>query len=474
MGRVRPNRLVAAAGVAAVVWLGLVVVQSGVAAGPVLSVGAPFALGSGVPAGSGVGPSALGPDGTIWAAVPTSDDDRVQGRGFVIVARAVDGQTLAPVIVSASADSIASSPAISASAGAATFVWETQRDPYGSSGVVAVTARRCTLAGCAAIQTLASWRWGNDNQNPAPFPTGVGPGAEPAVASVAGRTVVVFWRESVRDPQMVWAQSSSGRFGSLHSLGAGSLEPILVGGSGGRLFAVWLDADAYFDEAYVVPVHWARWSTSTGFTRPRSFIGGEGVPGNEFVSLTGLVGTPVGSTPAIAWVQEDANTARGPHVNRIMVARQSLNGFAKPVVAYQKVASALSLASGDGVLALAFNASSGIEVDGGGPMMVQTSIHGAPFGRAVELDSNAAPFPSVSVTTDGHVLAGWGSLQFQPSGEVIFAELAIAPAGGAFSPPTTLGPQAGVESPTVHTNDAQAFAVWQSSTRDLLGAEVTP
>jgi hypothetical protein len=80
--------------VAGFLLLGLVAARVGVADGTSPSVGTPFMVAASASAG-GVS-SALGADRTVWAAERRGYEDDAP---FVIVARAADGRTLAPVSV---------------------------------------------------------------------------------------------------------------------------------------------------------------------------------------------------------------------------------------------------------------------------------------------------------------------------------------------------------------------------------------
>jgi hypothetical protein len=449
--------------VAGFVLLGLVAAQVGVADGPAPSVGTPFTVAASASEG-GVS-SALGPDGTVWA---------VERRGyredapFVIVARAANGSTLAPVSLPVAAGSVWDTPVIATSAGTATFVWETQRNSSPSTaGAVVVSARRCTLAGCAPVQTLATWRLSEGGA--IAFPTGNPVNPEPAVASVAGGTLVVFQRGGVRAPRMVWAVSDGARFGGLHSFGvAGSGNPALVGESGGRALAAWLNASAGDLEASsVIKIMWSQRSPRSGFTHPESVKApGPALGGASYAG--GLVGTPLPSGAAIAWFQRNSATDD----THIWVARQGPNGLSEPTSAYTGAATGLSLAGADGVLALAFNATAGMYgADDGGPLMVATSVDGVRFGKPVELDGDTAAFPMVAVDAQGDVLASWSSQSSQPS----IAQLAIAPAAGSFDPPLTLGPEKFDDGPVaIDANGRQTVVVWENAAGSVLGAAITP
>lgn len=449
--------------VASVVLLGLVAAQVGVADGPAVSVGTPFTVAASASEG-GVS-SALGPDGTVWAAERRG---YTEDAPFVIVAGGADGSTLGPVSVPVAAGSVSDTPVIATSAGAATFVWETQRNSSAGTAVaVVVSARRCTLAGCAPVQTLATWRLSEGGA--VAFPTGVGVYPEPAVASVAGGTLVVFQRGGVRAPRMVWAVSEGARFGPLHYFGvAGSWDPVLVAESGGRALAAWLNASVGdLQPSNVIRIMWSQWSPGSGFTHPESVkapglaLGGESYAG-------GLVATPLRSGAAIAWFQRNSVT----DVTHVWVARQGRNSFSEPTSAYTGAATGLSLADADGVLALAFNANDGrYGADDGGPLMVETSVDGARFGKPVELDSDTAAFPMVSVDAQGDVLASWSSQSSPPS----IAQLAIAPAAGSFDAPITLGPEKFDDGPVaIDTNASQTVVVWENAAGSVLGAAITP
>lgn len=449
---------------AGVVLLGLVAAQVGVADERAPSVGAPFTVAASASEGGVV--SALGPDGTVWAAERRGYRDDAP---FVIVAGAANGITLAPVSMPPAAASVRDAPVIATSAGTATFVWETQRNSTPSTaGMVVVSARRCTLAGCAPVQTLATWRL-SDEVGAVAFPTGNPVYPEPAVASVAGETLVVFQRGGVRAPRMVWAVSDGARFGPLHSFGVvGSGNPALVAESGGRALAAWLNASAGdLQPSSVIRIMWSQWSQGSGFTRPASVKApGPGLGGESYAG--GLVGTPFASGAAIAWFQQNSVTGDSD----VWVARPGRNGLSEPASAYSGAATGLSLAGADGVLALAFNATAGIYgADDGGPLMVATSVDGAHFGKPVELDGDTAASPKVAVDAQGDVLASWSSNPDQPS----IAQLAIAPAAGSFDPPLTLGPEKFDDGPVaIDTSAGQTVVVWEDAAGSVLAAAITP
>jgi hypothetical protein len=409
--------------------------------------------------------SALGPDGTVWAVERRGYREDAQ---FAIAARGANGSTLGPVDWPVAAGSVSDTPVIAAAAGSATFVWETQlNSSAGTAVAVAVSARRCTLAGCAPVQTLATWRLSGEGA--VPFPTGIGVNPEPAVARVAGETLVVFQRGGVRAPQMVWAVSDGARFGRLHTFGVvGSWDPVLVGESGGRALAAWLNAAAGdLQASNVIRIVWSRWSPRSGFTHPESLRASGPALGIDSYA-GGLVGTPFAGGAAIAWFQRNSVTDD----THVWVARQGPNGFTEPTSAYTGAATGLSLAGADGVLALAFNATAGIYgADDGGPLMVATSVDGARFDKPVELDGAAAAFAMVAVDAQGDVLGVWSSQSSQSS----IAQLAIAPAGASFGPPLTLGPEKFDDGPVaIDTNAGRMVVVWENAAGSVLGAAVTP
>jgi hypothetical protein len=443
--------------------LGLIAAQLGVADEPAPSVGTPFTVA--VSASAGGVASALGADGTVWAAERRGYKDDAP---FVIVARAADGRTLGPVSVAVTAGSVSDTPVIAASAGAATFVWETQRNSSAGKAVaVVVSARHCMLAGCAPVQTLATWRL--SEAGGAPFPTGLGVDPEPAVARVPGGTLVVFQRGGARAQQMVWAVSDGARFGPLHYFGvAGSWDPVLVAESGGRALAAWLNTSAGdLQTSTVIRIMWSVWSPGSGFMRPQS-VKAPGPGLGIFSYAGGVVGTPVARGAAIAWFQRNSVTDD----THVWLARQGPNGLIDTTSAYTGAATGLSLAGADGVLALAFNATAGNDgADDGGPLMVATSVDGARFGKPVELDSDSAAFPKVAVDAQGDVLASWGSNSVQPS----IAQLAIAPGAGSFDPPLTLGPEKFDDGPVaIDTNAGHAVVVWENAAGSVLGASISP
>jgi len=435
---------VIAAGGAAV--LGLLATQTGVAQQAPVSIGEPITLASGFQADLGVGPSAVGSDETVWLAQP------VGGGRFRIIGRAASGRTMRPVLVSGGIGSVTSTPAITVSATTATLVWETAPNGVdGSSGTVYVRARRCTLGGCTPTQTLSSWHWTYANNS---FPA-MGYWAKPAVATAGGRAVVVFYRDSGSDPQMMWAQTDGVRFGALHALGGGGwADPVAVGESGGRVLAAWFDNVSS-------SVDWAQWSLAAGFTRSQSFSDGQG-----FYSAD-LVAAPLGAGAAIAWIQGDNTTDPGLDADPVWVARTQASSFTKPVRVFADDAFGLTLDGGRGVLALAFTTTTpGLDAGAPGPAIVETSIDGAPFGSPVDLDDTAAPYPAVSVGSGASVLATWNANST--------AQIAIAPAAGKFDPPVTLGPETRNDSPTIHTDGAQSLLVWQNPSGAVRGVLTTP
>jgi hypothetical protein len=405
---------------------------------PTLAFSARFTLAAGFQYDLGAGTSALGPDGTVWLAQPLSPS-----AGFEIVARTADGHALRPGIAPGRSGSAYSRPEIATAAGAATFVWETASDAGGPNGTAAVKALRCTLRGCAPLQTLATWRWtyGNDS-----FPP-MGYQAQPEVASAGGETVAVFLRDAAANPQMTWAQAGAGRFGAPHSFGAGGAgDPVLVSEAGGRILAAWLAGSG--DAASGSGVTWASWSARAGFTRVKTLAGASG----DYAA--GLVGTRAAGGAALAWIQGDNNTDPGLAAEPVWVARQNSTRFSKPVRAFAGFAFGLSLASADGVLALGFTttARAGLDGDSAGPAMVVRSDGGKPFSRPVTFDPEAAPTPAVAVAADGDVLAAWND-----NG----AKAAIATATGAFGPPLEIGAEMGEDSPVIRVGGCRALVLWE-------------
>jgi hypothetical protein len=433
-------------------FLCLLAAQASGAAVPPLSFGPRFTLAGGFQYDLGAGTSALGTDGTVWLAQPRSPSG-----GFEIVARTADGRELQPGVAPGGGGSADSRPAIATAAGSATFVWETASGASGPSGTAAVRALRCTLGGCAPLQTLATWRWTYANDS---FPP-MGYQAQPGLASASGKTVAVFLRDAAANPQMVWAQAGAGRFGAPHSFGTGgAADPVVVSEAGGRILAAWLAGSG--DTASGSGVKWASWSAPAGFTRVQTLAGASG----DFAA--GLVGTRDAGGAAIAWIQGDNATDPGLAAEPVWVARQGSQEFSKPVRAFGGLAFGLSLTGADGVLALGFTTTprAGMDGDSAGPALVARSDGEKPFGRPITLDPKAAPTPVVAVDAEGDVLAAWND-----NG----AKVAIAKATGAFGPPLVIGPEIGDGSPVIRVSGCRALVVWEgpSASGAVLGAIAT-
>jgi hypothetical protein len=81
----------------------------------------------------------------------------------------------------------------------------------------------------------------------------------------------------------------------------------------------------------------------------------------------------------------------------------------------------------------------------------------------------------VGVDAQGDVLAAWPSLQTEPSGtQVAHAEVALAPAGGEFGAPTSLGEESYGDYPAITTSGAGSTLVWIDADGNLLASPVTP
>jgi hypothetical protein len=430
---------VAAVGVVLV----LVGARVGLAAVSAVSVGVPFTLLSRVQSDAGTGASVPGSDGTIWLAQPVGDGS------FRIVGRAASGRRMRPLVVGGGSGWATSTPAITESDGTATVVWETAGGD--DAGVVYVRALRCRLSGCTSTQTLSSWHWTYAND---PFPP-MGYWAQPAVASASGHAVAVFDRDSANDPQMTWTQTNGTSFGKLHAFGGGaSSAPVAVGESDDRVLVAWLDTDGE-------SVDWAQWSAGSGFTAPRRLRDGEGFYAAD------LVAAAAGDGSAIAWIQGGNTTDPGLDSEPVWVVRQTANGFATPKRVFAGDAFGLSLASDDGVLALGFTTTrAGLDAGTPGPAVVEIRTNAGPFGAPITLDADAMSSPAVSVDERGDVLANWDA-----NSE---SEIAVAPARQAFSPPTTIGPEASNDSPTIHTNGERSVVVWQNPAGSIQAALTTP
>lgn len=426
--------------------LGVVLVLAGARVGLAevsgVSVGVPFTLVSGVLSDAGTGASVLGSDGTMWLAQPVGDGS------FRIVGRAVGGRRMRPVVVGGGSGWATSTPAVTESDGTATVVWETAGGD--DAGTVYVRALRCRLSGCTPIQTLSSWHWTYANNS---FPS-MGYWAKPAVGSAGSHAVAVFDRDGASDAQMMWTQTSGNRFGKLHPFGGGeSSEPVVVGESAGRMVAAWLDGDAE-------SVDWAQWSARSGFTATRSFRDGDGFYAAD------MVGARAGDGCAIAWVQGGNTTDPGEDSEPVWVARQAAKGFAAPERVFAGDAFGLSLAGDGGVLALGFTTTRVGNAGVPGPAVIETSTNAGAFGAPVDLAPDAVSSPAVSVDDRGDVFATWNA-----NSE---AEIAVAPARQAFSPPTTIGPEPSGSSPTIDATGERSAVIWQNPAGTVQAALTTP
>src|SRR5579863_2326927 len=279
-----------------------------------------FTLARGVVPDYGEGPAVVGEDGTLWLAQP-------EPRGYLIISRATTGRISHPAtIVNAGGSSIAP-PAIAASGGTATFVWESASGALGSTGTVTVGSRRCTPTICAPAQTLASWGWSYANNS---FPA-MGYQARTAAAAASGRVIAVFLRNRANNRQMVWTQDgTSGRFGPLHVLeqDAQQSEPIALGESDGRMLTAWLDTTAQGAAPGLGPgnwsLAWAQWSASSGFTRVRT---GTRVSGDYAADLVGAYRDGAGE---LAWISGDNETDPGLGAEPVWVARVNEHGPSTP------------------------------------------------------------------------------------------------------------------------------------------------
>jgi hypothetical protein len=411
---------------------------------PVVVVGAPVALTSGPVDAWQVGPGVLEPDGTFWALATAPSND-----SFVIAARAATGSLMSPVKVSAGPGG-AVTDAIAASVGNATVVWESVTNDNGNSGGASVRVRQCRLLGCGAVQTLARWRWTDPGssphapqQEPNPLPAGDLTGAWwalPAVVSVGRRTIVVFGVESPTGPPAVdWAMSDEGRFGPVHQFGASAVpNPVLVPESGGRVLAAWLSWGA-------PRVDWSIWQPDHGFSGVRSFAAG--------ANAVDLVGAPYEGQAALAW--QDSSSGQ------VKLARQTPSAFTRPTVESTAGGEyeAPSLASGGTVLALAIT---------GDRFDVMTSTAGASFS---DLNATGGLYPAMTVNAAGDTLATWQG----PGGTGIPTdiELSVAPPGGGFGQPTTVGTGTYDDGPAAYTNGSRSLVLWRDGNGRLVTSQIT-
>jgi hypothetical protein len=439
-----------------VVILAAVASQAGGAASPSVAVGKPFTLASPPTGAPGIGPvgvqvSALGSDGTLWAAVTGTPSEAV-----VVVAHAADGRTLGPLNLTVPGGFGVGTPVISVSGATATFAWLAYDVKYHTH----VEARTCTLSGCRPTQTVESWQ---AIRSAAPVLAG---GSPIGLASTNGRTILVFYRNS-GTAQMMWAQSSGGPFGPVRAIAAPPLEsnvaidiPVAIAESGGRVLALW----PLYGPTSMVGVSWTIWSAPTGFAPAQALTGARGIYSDDTP-----VAAAVGAGAAIAWIQGNDNSEDQP-AEPIWISRQTASGFTTPAVTYGGLASGPRLAGGGGVLALAFT-------DDDDDAVVERSVAGAPFTPPVRLMPSAASSPAVSVDARGETLAAWAHETNNLSG-VATTQLAIAPAGGTFSHSRTLAPASHTglvgTAPTVDTSANRSAVIWVGASGSARGAFATP
>jgi len=443
--RVSVRRLADAAAVA--VALGLAVAAAAAATAPApLAFGPAFTLASGFQQDYGAGPSALGPDGTVWLVQPGFGD--TPGSTFEIIARAANGSTPAPVTTSDGAGSATDRPAIATGRGSAAFVWETSSNLSGAAGTTQVRARSCTLAGCGAVQVLAQWRWSAGGPIGSSGFTAVGD-AEPAVATAEGRVVAVFERAGGGAPRMEWAVANGGRFGPVRALG-GPAGPVAVAAADARggVVAAWIAGDLSSSGRRIV---WASWSAGGGFTRPQTLAG---------AIDAGLVTAPAGAGVALAWL-EGAGAAGPVAAGPLWLARRGASGaFSRPLRVFAGDAADIALAGASGTLALAYTTVAGAGANPPTPAWVTRSAGAAPFGRALELDATAQPHAAVAVLAGGGVLAAWSACGRRAT--TCAAMLALAAPGGPFAAPRSLGGEDRGDAPAIHAAGARALVTWES------------
>jgi hypothetical protein len=454
--------------VAAVAGLAGAVSAAGAGA-PVLSLGGTFTLAT--DGGLGPGATALGADGTIWLATyvtsgPGSDV-------FVIAARSLSGRTLGPVSITAPTGFTSGQPVLSVSGGSATVAWLVAK-PVKGGFTVALRSVRCDIRRCQRVVTLSSWQ----QLGQGPTPVLVGAYGLPGIATADGHTVVGFFRNSGGHEQMWWSQTGGdGRFGAPRAITMtgpavpiGLADPVLVPESRGRILAVWGQNpnQSSFD------LGWAVWTASRGFATTGTIAGGKG-----FFTTFAPVVAAVGNGAAVAWIQGTNSTDAFQEAEPAWLARQTATGFTAPTEIFNGDAAGLSLAGGDGVLALAFNSvAPGFDADQGGPAMVMRSIDGAPFTAPVQLAASAAPSPAVSVDTSGDTIAVWYR-ESLGTAQLSHTQVAIAPPHGSFGAPRTLGPGSRGDylggEPTVSTVNRRTLITWlDTGEATEYGALATP
>jgi hypothetical protein len=442
------------------------VAGAGAAPIPALVVGKPFTLASPPPGGPGISPvgveaSGLGSDGTVWSAIYGTASEAV-----VVVARAADGRTFGPVDLTVPGGLRTGAPVISVSGPTATFAWLAYDSKYHTE----VEARTCTMSGCRPTQTVAIWQ---AIRFAAPVFEG---GSAVGIASESGRTVLVFYRNT-GTAQMMWAQASDGRFGPVRAIAAPRLNsntaidiPVVIAESGGRVLALW----PRYGPNGLVAIGWSIWTGAAGFGAASTIAGAEGHDSDD-----NLVATAVGGGAAVAWIQGDNVTDPGQEAEPIWLARQHGPGFSNPVRVFAGDAGGLSLAAGDGVLALAFTtAQAGTDVDEDGPAMITRSIDGSAFGTPAELAPSAAPFPTVTVDSNGNTIATYDRETRTPQGPTSAAQVAIAAPHGSFQPPIALGAASHNDligdQPAIHTSGSRSAIVWVAATGSASGILTSP
>jgi hypothetical protein len=441
---------------AAAVGPALAAASAGGAATP--RIGAPFVLASGFQQDYGAGPTALGPDGTVWLAQPGFGAS--PSSGFDIVARAAGGGVLRPVVTSDGAGSATDRPVIAATATGATFVWQTASNAGGAAGIAQVRARSCTLRGCGPVQVLERWSWSSHGPPGGSGFSAVGD-AEPGVVAVGGRVLAAFFRDGAA-ARMEWALADrDGRFGPVHALsGPGGPDPVLT--VDGGVVAAWVSGDL---AAFGNGVVWASWSARRGFSRPRSLASAAGF------TFSDLVGAPAGGGVALAWL-EGVNVSDPTPSEPIWVARRGrAGGFSRPVRAFGGNAFGLALAGASDTVALAFSATRGAGANSidPGPVWAKRSIGGRPFAAAIDLDATAAAPAAVAVTGRGAVFAAWNACHGTSCG----ARIAVGAHGGPFTAPVAVGAESQTDAPALSAGGGRVLVTWQLGDA-VQGAFVTP
>jgi VCBS repeat-containing protein len=415
-----------------------------------LNFGTPFSLLPSPPLYVGsVLSTSLSSDDTAWIADADLPDPDRNG-SIRVMARTDQAQTLGPIKVSASRGTAILPPVISAHGENAVVAWLSYQGALPTEEEV--RAMLCTETGCARPQTVFSWFRKNDPVDPLEEQPG------PSVTWVGSRALLLFRGSSSKGQRLQWSITTGSRFGRVHTLGEDGLEPEIAALPGGQAVAVWQSyASAPGQTFPSIELRTARWSGGE-FARPSTLPSAAGQGVQSFDQQLAVDGPKV----IVAWTQSTPTADGEERTGNLWLTNADAgSAFGPPTEIYEGQVGALSLAAGAGRVALAFSTYGPFGQDPASDTNVSN------WATVTGLDGNLqAPTPLISgskdadlpsVAIDGHGYATVAELSGSLEGSSVQA--LVAPPGGDFGPPSTIG-YGQYASPLVATHSGATLITW--------------